>query len=105
MASQRKAVAIPEWPRQSLQREPGRAEKALADSGRSFNSSLWDARIPARARNSDAFERCIIEGYSGSVAARRREHHVAVLSSCGWLRAARRSGESRSDFVSRCGQV
>ena len=56
--------------------EQGRTEKPLADSGRAFDSSLWDARIPAWARKSNAFGRCVVESCSGSVDARGRKYDV-----------------------------
>jgi len=82
----------------------GRAASALADSGRFRYSSLWDARLPALARELACFKWRIAKGHTGSVAACRCEYENAGLRSRPRIRTARRGGES-GPFVDRCGQV
>lgn len=87
-------AVVLESPRQSLQqREQSRRASALANSGRAFHSSLWDARVPALARELARFKRRIAEGHAGSIAARGCEHYDADLRSRPRLGTARGSGE------------
>ena len=72
--------------------------------GRFRYSSLWDARLPALARELACFKWRVAKGHTGSVAACRCEYDNAGLRSRPRIRTARRGGES-GPFVDRCGQV